>query len=122
MSSSRTARILVAALLGVLAAYPADQSKPSQFAKGRGSRLPAGTRLQVRLLQSLDTSRNRAGDRFVATLHSPVVVNGRVAVPRGARFTGHVANAQPSGRLKGRGILEVRLDAFEWNGRRHSIV
>ncbi len=78
--------------------------------------IPSGTPLRVRLEQTIDTRRNRAGDRFDATLIEPVVIDGQVVVPRGTPFQGHVTEASPSGRLKGRAILGVELDAFRLNG------
>ncbi len=84
--------------------------------------IPSGTPIHVRLNQTLDTRRNRSGDRFTATLTSPVEDNGRVLVPRGSTFTGHVTVAQPSGRMEGRAVLGVTLDSFEINGARHPVV
>src|ERR1700736_2053182 len=55
--------------------------------------LTPGTEVRGRLQESLDTRRNRAGDRFAATLDGPLVVNGRVAVPRGTRFEGRVVRS-----------------------------
>jgi len=84
-------------------------------------RIPAGTILRVRLAQPLDTSRNGAGSRFEATLASPLSEHGKVVLPRHTRFTGHVASAKPSGRLKGRGYMTLVLDSFELRGARHRI-
>jgi hypothetical protein len=78
--------------------------------------IPSGTPLRVRLEQTIDTRRNRAGDRFEATLIEPVVIDGQVVVPRGTPFQGHVTQASPSGRLKGRAVLGVELDSFRLNG------
>src|ERR1700681_3457585 len=90
--------------------------------KGEAARLESvalltpGTTVRVRLQESLDTRRNRAGDRFSATLDGPLVVNGRVAVPRGTPFEGHVVRSSESGRFKGRAALALRLDSFKLNG------
>jgi hypothetical protein len=84
--------------------------------------IPSGTPIRVRLNQALDTRRNRAGDRFTATLAQPVVEEGRVILPRGTRFAGHVTTASPSGRLEGRAVLGITLDSFEVNGRQYPLV
>ena len=78
--------------------------------------IPAGTRLHVRMEETIDTRRNRSGDRFEASLMSPIVVDGNTVVPRGTPFSGHVTEARPSGRLKGRAVLGVELDSFRLNG------
>jgi len=83
--------------------------------------LPRGTALRVRLGQTVDTERNRAGDRFVATLASPITERGVVIVPRGATVTGHVTTARPSGRLKGRAHLVLTLDTIQHNGRTYAV-
>ncbi len=79
--------------------------------------LPAGTPLRVRLDESLGTKYDRSGMRFYATLADPVTENGRVLVPAGTRFEGHLTESKPSGHLKGRAVLAVRLDSFQWRGR-----
>jgi hypothetical protein len=83
--------------------------------------IPEGTVLRVRLDQTLDTRRNRGGDRFFATLSEPVTVDGNPAIPAGTRFNGHVVEAKPSGRLKGRARMSLSLDSFELNGATYDI-
>ena len=78
--------------------------------------LQPGTSVRVRLAQTIDTKRNRAGDRFSATLDEPLVVGDRVAVPRGTPFEGHVVTSNESGRFKGRAALALRLDSFTLRG------
>lgn len=78
--------------------------------------LAPGTSVRVRLAQTIDTKRNRAGDRFSATLDKPLVVGDRVAVPRGTPFEGHVVTSNESGRFKGRAALALRLDSFTLRG------
>lgn len=105
-------------LLLALGSFAAAQNKPSPVG---GVDVPAGTEVQVRLNQTLDTARNRAGDTFSAVLNEPVVANGSVIVPKGTPFRGHLTAAKPSGRLKGRGYLTVTLDSFELNGQSYPV-
>ncbi len=83
--------------------------------------IPAGTPIDVRLEQTIDTKRNRAGDAFDATLTRPILVDERTVIPRGTRFTGHLIESKPSGRLKGRAELSLSLDSFDLRGRRYDI-
>ena len=83
--------------------------------------IPAGTSIDVRLLQTIDTKRNRAGDPFEATLSHGIVVDEQTVVPRGTHFTGHLIESKPSGRLKGHAELSLSLDSFELNGRHYEI-
>jgi len=74
--------------------------------------IPSGTIIRVRLEEALGTRFSRPGERFRATLDQPIVVGDRVVVPKGTAFRGHVIEARPSGRLKGRAVLLVTLDSF----------
>jgi hypothetical protein len=87
----------------------------------RAITLPAGTRLSVRLGQSLDTKRDRPGTPFVAHVAVAVLSDGAVIVPRGAVCQGHLAESKPSGRLKGRATMRLSLDSIELNGRKYMI-
>jgi hypothetical protein len=60
----------------------------------------------------MDTKYDRAGERFTATLNTPVAVDGRAAIPRGTLFTGHLTYAAHSGRFKGRAVIGLTLDSF----------
>jgi len=83
--------------------------------------IPAGTPLNVRLDQPLDTEHERAGERFTATLVQPVVVGAQVTLPAGTRFSGRLTQSRQSGRLRGRAELSIRLDSLEWQGRQYAI-
>ena len=87
-------------------AEPAPAPQPPEIM------IPGGTQIRVRLNGTLDTRRNRSGDRFTATLVTPIEENGQVVVPIGTTFAGHVTIASPSGRLKGRAVLGITLDSF----------
>ncbi len=83
--------------------------------------IPSGTALRVRLDETVDTRRNRAGDPVSATLYDPIVIQGQTVLPAGTRFAGHVTVADSSGRLRGRAYIGVALDSFELQGRRYQI-
>ena len=83
--------------------------------------LRSGTVVAVRLSRALSTVRNRTGDTFQATLDEPLVVGDKEVLARGTRFTGHVTRSAASGRLEGRAVLAMTLDAFEAGGRRYPI-
>jgi hypothetical protein len=78
--------------------------------------IPAGTRVRVRLAQTLDTKYIRAGSGFAATLNEPIVEGNRVLVPKGTPFQGVVTESKKSGRFKGRAVLQVTLRSFRLHG------
>lgn len=100
------------------AAPPAPAAPEPPAAERAVLTIPAGTDLRVRITERLDTRGSRAGDRFEAVLAAPVAVHGQVALPRGTRLYGHVTQAAPSGRLRGRAYIAVTLDTLELDGRR----
>jgi hypothetical protein len=71
--------------------------------------------------QSLGTKYDPAGTRFYATLADPIVENGRTLLPAGTRFAGLLTESKPSGRLKGRAVLAMRLENLDWHGRMYPI-
>ena len=83
--------------------------------------IPAGTVFHVRLDEAVDTSRNRAGDHFSATLVNAIEIHGTMFVPAGTVCRGHLIESKPSGRFKGRAVLSLALDTFDLNGRRYEI-
>jgi hypothetical protein len=99
-------------------AGPAPPTGTSQVQQSsvRAAVLTPGTVMRVRLAETIDTKRNRAGDRFSATLDEPLVIGDRVVVPRGTPFAGHVVTSAESGRFKGRAALALSLDSFVLKG------
>jgi hypothetical protein len=83
--------------------------------------IPAGTPVHVRLDESIGTKYDRAGERFYASLYEPVVVDGRMLLPVGTRFIGHLTESKPSGRFKGRAVIAVRLDGVIWHGHEYPL-
>jgi hypothetical protein len=103
------------------AAAPGPAEAARAFVAARTVELPGGTVVAVRLNRALSTVRNRARDTFEATLDRPVVISGREILPRGTKFSGHVTRSAASGRLEGRAVIGITLDAFTANGQRYPI-
>jgi hypothetical protein len=71
--------------------------------------VPADTRIFVVLDQPVGSKRSTTGETFTATVEAPVEVDGKVAIPKGARTTGIVKEAKAAGRFKGGALLELAL-------------
>ena len=74
-----------------------------------GADIPAGTVVSVRLSHTISSEKARSGDRWTGTVHKRVVVNGTTVAGRGDLVRGTVVNAQASGRLSGKALLELQL-------------
>jgi hypothetical protein len=83
--------------------------------------VPAGEHLQVRLIDSIDSSRDRTGQTFRATLYAPLIAGSRVAIPAGAPVTILLAQDVNAGRIKGRAELELRVTGIDYRGHRYPV-
>jgi hypothetical protein len=71
--------------------------------------LEAGTRLPIRLGETLSTDHNYAGDTFRGTLDSAIVRDGFIIADKGSKILGRVVNAQKAGRVEGVANLQLTL-------------
>jgi hypothetical protein len=71
--------------------------------------VPAGTALLVRMLDSVDSSKNPQGYRFTTVLETNLVLNGTVIVPAGNTIYGRLAVAKQAGRATGSSNLQLEL-------------
>jgi hypothetical protein len=83
--------------------------------------LPAGTRLQVRMIDGVDSKQNSVGQTFRGTLDSPLVVGSRVVVPAGAPVTVALTNASKAGRVKGTNELQLQAVSLNAGGNDYQI-
>jgi hypothetical protein len=83
--------------------------------------IPEGTRVSIRLVDSIDSDKNRAGDTFRATLDSPVMVGDRVVVPKDADIEGQVLDVKSAGHFTGRSDLALVLTTLSVNGKSYEL-
>jgi hypothetical protein len=78
--------------------------------------IPAGTALEVRLVNALSSGTAEPGASFEGTLASPISVNGAEVAAVGSAVTGKVANAVSSGRLSKPAELSLALTSLTPKG------
>lgn len=78
--------------------------------------VPAGTRILVRMVDSVDSSKQKAGFRFTATLEANLQAYEITVAPKGTTLYGVLAQASSSGRLKGSSQLVLELTDIVING------
>jgi hypothetical protein len=78
--------------------------------------IPAGTRISVRTIDSIDSAKNDVGDRFQASLEESLIVVGDVVVAKGADVYGRLAESKESGTFSGRSQLRLELTGIVVNG------
>jgi hypothetical protein len=74
--------------------------------------VPAETVVSVLLDQAVGSKISTPGQAFSATVQVPVEVDGRLAIPKGARASGFVKDAKPAGRFKGGAVLSLTLTSI----------
>ena len=78
--------------------------------------LSAGTRILVRMVDSVDSSKQKAGFRFTATLEANLQAYETTVAPKGTTLYGILTQASSSGRLKGSSQLVLELTDIVING------
>jgi hypothetical protein len=84
--------------------------------------IPAGTRVSVRIIDGIDSTKNHAGDRFEASLEEPLMVDGNVVVAKGADVYGRLEESKESGTFTGRSQLQLELTGIVVNGQTLAVV
>jgi hypothetical protein len=118
---NRSFRLLSLAILAT--AYAAAQSAPSDAAdhsiaqptlqvrppaQTSDELLPVATVLRLKLDHPISTATAKAGDRFTATLISPVELQGKVVIARGTQVDCRIDRANGGSRLRGRPVLAIK--------------
>lgn len=78
--------------------------------------IPSGTRLLIRMIDSVDSSTNRVSDPFHASLETPLVVGNTVVAEKGADVYGMLARAREAGKISGSSQLTLELTGIRING------
>jgi hypothetical protein len=72
--------------------------------------IPKGTVVHVRMIDSIDSEQNRAGQVFRGSLENPIRINNQTVLPRGSTAFVKLVEAKSAGRVKGRSELSLQLD------------
>ncbi len=83
--------------------------------------IEAGTRLSIRMIDSIDTSKNQLGDTFRASLNAPLMMGDKVVVPAGTEVEGLIAELKSAGRFAGRSEVALELSQLLVHGKSYPI-
>lgn len=98
---------------GAAPASAGGSNSSSGSGAGSSETLPAGTMLVVRMIDSVDSSVNKVGDTFTASLEQPLVVDNTVVARKGADIYGHLIQAQQAGHFEGKSELRLALTGIK---------
>ncbi len=79
-------------------AKKADPAKPAAATKAPQPAamvtVPKGTEISATVGQTLATDKNKVGDTFAASLTTPIQVEGKTVIPKGAKVTGRIVKVK----------------------------
>jgi hypothetical protein len=105
------------------AAPPPPAAKPPEpAATPKPIQIPQGTMLTVRLTEDIDADSAKVGTKYKAILDDPVMMSGRVVIPRNAAVQIQVTNVQNAGKMKGADAVALKANTIAWAGTSYDIV
>src|SRR5215471_6420097 len=95
----------------------ADRPPERAMAPQGNFMLPSGTNFVIRMIDSVDSERDRLGQSFKAALDQPVMIDGNEVIPRGADVMVKLVDSKQSGKLTGKTELALSLQSVRVNDR-----
>ena len=95
---------------------PPPPPQPKQYV------VPAGSTVSIRMIDSVDSSVNQAGEVFEASLDAPIVVGSDVVVPKGVNVYVRLTSASSAGKMTGQSELRLELLKLEYQGQSFPLV
>jgi hypothetical protein len=108
---------LVVLLVGITTTYPA-------IAAGQTKKVavPAGTRILIRTIDPIDSTKQQTGYRFTASLETNLQAEDAIVAPRGSQVYGRLAQASSAGRMSGSSELTLELTDILINGTAYPVL
>ncbi|HLQ75790.1 MAG TPA: hypothetical protein VK210_00450 [Terriglobia bacterium] len=93
----------------------------SSNAANTGYTIPTGSKLTIRMIDSISSEKQSVGTTFIATLDEPIIQDGIEVAPKGADVRGRIATINDAGRLTGSAQLGLELTQIYVNGISYSV-
>jgi hypothetical protein len=84
--------------------------------------VPAGTRILIRMIDSIDTTKQKAGFKFTASLETNLQAEDMVVAPRGTIVYGQLVSASSAGSMKGSSELTLELTDIRLNNNMYPLL
>src|ERR1700747_3503600 len=112
---SKSFMVTAVLLAGMMMAYPSMVGSAAAQSRKKVS-VPAGTRILIRTIDPIDSSKQKTGFRFKASLETNLQLENTVVAPRGSTVYGRLAGASSAGRMSGSSQLTLELTDIVING------
>jgi len=83
--------------------------------------IPEGTPVSIRLIDPVDTAKNKEGDTFRATLNSPIVVEGKTVIPKNSDVEVRLVSAESAGHFKGSSTVVLVITKMTVAGKTYDV-
>jgi len=83
--------------------------------------IPKGTVLSVRLTQEVDVDASHTGMTYKSLLDDPVMMGGKVVLPRGAAVVLQAVNVEQAGKMKGADKVVLKANSVALGGRQYDV-
>ena len=90
-------------------------------AANTGYTIPTGSKITIRMIDSISSEKQSVGTTFIATLDEPVTFSGIEVAPKGADVRGRISTINDAGRIAGSAQLGLELTQIYVNGISYSI-
>jgi hypothetical protein len=104
---------------------PSNERPParptSSSAANTAYTIPTGSKVSIRMIDSVNSETSQAGQTFVAVLDEAIYQGGVEVIPRGSDIRGRIANVNEAGRVAGKAELGLELTQIIVNGIPYSI-
>ena len=114
-------RVTAVLLAGMLIGYPSMVGSAAAQSRKKVS-VPAGTRILIRTIDPIDSSKQKTGYRFKASLETNLQLEDTVVAGRGTTVYGRLAEASSAGRMSGSSELSLELTDIVINGTSYSLM
>lgn len=83
--------------------------------------IPEGTALTIRLVDPVDTAKNKEGDTFRASLDSPIVIEDKTIIPKNADVEAKLVSAKSAGHFTGTSGIVLVLTKITFGGKSYEL-
>jgi hypothetical protein len=101
---------------------PSPVTQGQRMPTGGTVTIPAGQSILVRMIDSVDSSKNHVGDIFHASLETDLTINNDVVARKGTDVYGRLAEAKEAGHISGSSELQLELTRMVIDGHDYPLV
>ena len=83
--------------------------------------IPQGTGMTVRLIDPVDSEKNKEGDTFRASLDSPIVIEDKTVIPKNADVETRLVSSKSAGHFTGSSAVVLVMSKITFGGKTYDV-